>query len=72
MSACFADTAYFIALINPIVDAHGEARSRAGVTGRRIITTSAVLNELGNHFANPPNRMVFANFAAGLRANVIP
>jgi uncharacterized protein len=69
MTACFADTAYFIALVSPADFADAEARVQAAITGRTIVTTSAVLNELGNHFAKPPNRTIFASFVDSLRAN---
>ena len=69
MTACFADTAYLIALVSPSDFSHAEARAQSVVAGRRIVTTSAVLNEFGNHFAKPPNRSVFASFVASLRAH---
>ena len=69
MIACFADTAYFIALVSPNDFAHAEARSHAASSDRAIVTTSAVLNELGNHFAKPPNRTIFTSFVDSLRAN---
>jgi predicted nucleic acid-binding protein len=69
MTACFADTAYFIALVSPTDFAHAEARAQAAVAGRSIFTTSAVLNEFGNHFAKPPNRTLFTSFVDSLRAN---
>jgi predicted nucleic acid-binding protein len=68
MNGCFADTSYFIALVSPSDFAHSQARTEAAVAGRTIITTSAVLNELGNYFAKPPNRVMFTSFLKRLRA----
>ena len=49
----FADTSYFIALVNPDDDAHEDAvRYTADFTGE-IVTTECVLNEFANFLAKP-------------------
>ncbi|MDQ3440097.1 MAG: PIN domain-containing protein [Planctomycetota bacterium] len=69
MSDCFADTAYFLALVNPDDDAHDAAIEQTLLTTGLIITTSAVLNELGNHLAAPANRPLFLETIERLRAD---
>ena len=69
MSRCFADTAYFIALLSPSDEAHAAAVRESARRDRQTVTTSAVLNEFGNYFAKPPNRGVVRNFILALRQN---
>ena len=69
MTARFADTGYFIALVNADDESH---RAAVGVTrsySGGIVTTSAVLNELANYLAHPPNRPLFLETLARLRQN---
>ena len=67
MTACFADTSYYIALLNRDDDSHQAVSSFTDGFEGRYVTTSAVLNELGNHLAYPPNRELFNNFLSALR-----
>ena len=69
MSRCFADTAYYIALLSPDDIAHREAHEQAGLD-RTVVTTSAVLNELGNHLSHPQNRATFTEFVEQMRRTV--
>jgi predicted nucleic acid-binding protein len=59
MIRCFADTAYFLALVNPADEAHPVAVRLTRESSAPIVTTSAVLNELGNHLCAPSNRPLF-------------
>ena len=48
----FADTGYWVALLNPKDDLHDIAKSvSSSVAGRRIVTTDFVLVEVLNYFA---------------------
>lgn len=52
MKSVFADTAYWIALLNPKDDLHAEARRVSGTLGQsRIVTSEFVMVELLNGFA---------------------
>src|SRR5215210_3633993 len=59
MTTWFADTAYYLALINPDDNAHETANARTKDFAGRIVTTTAVLNEIGNHLSDPSNRRLF-------------
>ena len=51
MRAVFADTCYWIALLNPRDQTHDIAiRVSKGLTGYRIVTTEEVITELLNYF----------------------
>ena len=59
MSTWFADTAYYLALINPDDNAHEIANTRTKNFTGRIVTTTSVLNEIGNHLSDASNRWLF-------------
>jgi predicted nucleic acid-binding protein len=53
MRAVFADTCYWIALLNPRDQTHDIAiRVSKGLTGYRIVTTDEVLTEVLNYFGS--------------------
>lgn len=53
MRAVFADTCYWIALLNPRDQTHDIAiRVSKGLTGYRIVTTEEVLTEVLNYFGS--------------------
>lgn len=53
MNAVFADTSFWIALLNPRDDLHQKAREVAASLGEaRVVTTQMVLVELLNDFAS--------------------
>ncbi len=69
MTACFADTFYYFALLNPADEAH-VATIRLTTTLRRpIVTTAWVLTELGDGLAETPSRKIFAPFVAQLKSS---
>jgi hypothetical protein len=52
----FADTAYFIALLNAKDAAHGLALGYARQNFREIVVTEFILLELADAFSRPPDR----------------
>jgi len=69
MNALFADTFYYLALLNPADAAHG----RAVVLSRQLrgdqVTTTWVLTELADALAAPAQRGAFVALVDRLRAN---
>jgi predicted nucleic acid-binding protein len=59
MNVVFADTFYFIALLDRRDPKHAEAIAASRVSGRRFLTTEFVLLELADAFAKPPQREEF-------------
>jgi len=58
MNAVFADTFYFLALINERDAAHTKAL-QFDATARSVITTAWVLTEVGDALSAPENRPAF-------------
>ena len=69
MKACFADTYYFLALLNARDEAHEQAVALAGSLRRPILTTTWVLTEVADGLAETPGRTVFPDFLARLRGD---
>src|SRR5438094_7214494 len=69
MTARFADTSYFLALVNPQDEAYAQAVEQTRAAAEVVVTTSAVLNELANHLSSPLNRPLFLETLARLRRN---
>lgn len=67
MSACFADTFYFIALLNKRDAHHARAMALNVSMRRRLVTTSWVLTEVGDAMAEPRNRGHFLRLVKLLR-----
>jgi predicted nucleic acid-binding protein len=65
----FADTAYYLALVNPDDEAHEWAVQATARLSTRLITTTLVLTELGNALADSQNRNMFVALVARLRAS---
>jgi len=76
MTAAFADTAYFLALLNPSDQLHSKARDLNRTDSRPLVTTEFVLMEVGDGLSRPTNRPLFARLrellAAQLDVEVIP
>ncbi len=68
MTVAFADSFYFFALLNERDPAHGKARAFSGEFRGRIVTTHAVLLELGDGLAKS-RRDVFLPLVRSLEAN---
>lgn len=69
MTAVFADTCYWLALLNSSDPAHAAAKQAAASLGRGVITTWWVLVEVADAMSAPANRGKFALFLSRLRAH---
>ena len=69
MTEVFADTFYFIALLNPSDQAHARARAVTDAQGSRLVTTSWVLLELANALSQREQRGRFVTALAALRSD---
>jgi predicted nucleic acid-binding protein len=58
-AAVFADTFYFLALLNTAEAAHELAVTASCVTGRKFLTTEFVLVELADALSRPQDRAEF-------------
>jgi predicted nucleic acid-binding protein len=69
MTSVFADTFYFIALLNADDDAHGAAAGYSTDNAVRFVTTAWVLTELADGLAETSGRTIFAGLLNDLRAD---
>ncbi len=69
MKTVFADTGYYIALVNSEDEYHLRAREYTASFRGSFLTTSWVLLELANHLAKEPNRALFLSLFDDLRKN---
>jgi len=61
MTLVFADTSFWVAIINPTDQLHAKAREvRRRLAGSRFITSELVLVEVLNYFASPRSRPLAA------------
>lgn len=65
----FADTFFFIALLQPHDEAHDRAVAASRAIKSRLLTTRWVLAELADGFAGGPDRAAVAAFIRGLLAH---
>lgn len=56
MSRCFADTHYFLALLNKGDVSHRRAVEFSRRNNRRLLTTAWIVVEVADALAHPPNR----------------
>jgi hypothetical protein len=68
MKAVFADTVYFLALLSPSDQWHGQARSLSLHPPGPLLTTEFVLTEVGDGLSRPENRAQFARLLALLKS----
>jgi uncharacterized protein len=68
VSAVFADTSFFLALLRADDPAHQRARMEL-VANRPIVTTAFIVLELGNACARASDHADFLALVAGLRAS---
>jgi len=68
MRAIFADTAFFIAYLNPRDDEHAAACEYMIHAADPLLTTAWVLVEVGNFLADGPNRRLFLPLVSSLRS----
>jgi len=68
MSAVFADTVYFLALLNPADQWHGCARALSAQPPGALVTTEFIMMEVGDGLSRPADRLRFARLLELLRA----
>jgi len=69
MKRVFADTFYFLALLNPSDQAHHRAIAAAQTLQGELVTTSWVLTEFADAMSSPPNRNEFISTLNDLRGS---
>ncbi len=69
MTPVFADTFYFLALLNPADEAHERAVAVSRLLRWPLVTTCWVLTELGDAMASAGNRLRFLETLAALRSD---
>lgn len=69
MTKTFADTFYFLALLNPKDAAHPRAVAAARIVQGQLVTTAWVLTELADAMSAPENRQEFISTLEDLRQN---
>jgi predicted nucleic acid-binding protein len=76
MSPVFADTYYWLALINPRDAAHQDAVTLSGSLTQPLVTTAWVLTEVGDAMCQPAHRLTFIkllqDIAADSETTVVP
>ena len=73
MSAVFADTTFYVALVNRDDALHAAAAAWASLNARSVITTEFVLLEVANFFKRPGgDREMFAAFVKMLETDPQP
>jgi predicted nucleic acid-binding protein len=69
MRVVFADTYYYLAVLNPRDSAHARALAITPTLSGRLVTTSYVLTEVADALAAPPDRPRFLALLAALDAD---
>jgi hypothetical protein len=69
MNMGFADSFYFLALLNPKDAAHDKAAALSLSFRGQMVTTEWVITEVADAMAAPGNRRLFESFFAELTAN---
>ncbi|MBM4039335.1 MAG: type II toxin-antitoxin system VapC family toxin [Planctomycetes bacterium] len=65
----FADTSYYLALLNVGDEYHLRARGLSGRSGKRHVTTAWVLTELADALSHPSTRLMVGQFIKDLYRN---
>jgi predicted nucleic acid-binding protein len=68
-SVVFADTFYYLALVNPRDVAHARALEASRKSVRRVVTSAWVIQELSDGPADPPARHGFLRLLSSLQAD---
>jgi predicted nucleic acid-binding protein len=68
MKPVFADTVYFLALLNPTDHYHREARALSQQPRGPLLTTEFILTEVGDGLSRQENRPRFARLLQVLRS----
>src|SRR5439155_22140444 len=69
MRRVFADTFYYLALLNPQNDAHTKAAEFTEQFPGRMLTTDWILTELADGLSREPSRAALVSFIEGQRAD---
>ncbi len=69
MTTVFADTFYYLALLNPADRSHAKAVEFSRSFKARTLTTAWVITEVGDALAAPAQRKLFVRFLESLRNN---
>jgi uncharacterized protein len=69
MTAVFADTYYYLAMLSESDAAHGQAAQLSRSLARQTVTTAWVLTEVADALASPPLRPLFLALYDRLRNN---
>lgn len=69
MTACFADTYFFLALLSADDEAHDRAVALNRSQSAAMVTTSWVLTEVADALAAPATRSVFVELLGALRGD---
>lgn len=69
MTSVFADTFYFLALLNPRDGAHARAIQFTAAFQGQMVTTTWVLTEFGDAMSDPRNRLEFVEMLKDIRSN---
>ena len=70
MRTVFADTGYWVALLNPRDQHHGSVKKVSSALGQtRIVTSEMVLDELLAGLSEPPVRAIAISAVSGILAN---
>lgn len=69
MSTVFADTFYFLAILNGRDPAHGRAIAFAAAFSGQMLTTAWVLMEVADAMSDPRNRGEFVDLLKDLRSD---
>jgi uncharacterized protein len=69
MTRAFADTSFYVALVNPRDALHARANEQADRLRGTVLTTEYVLIEVGNWLARSDDRQVFLDLMTQIRAD---
>jgi predicted nucleic acid-binding protein len=69
MRAIFADTYYYLAVLNPRDAAHARALAIGPALSGRLVTTSYILTEVADALAAPPDRPRFLALLSALEGD---
>jgi predicted nucleic acid-binding protein len=69
MAPVFADTAYYLALLNPRDALHARALEQSCALISPVVTTAWVVHELGDALSSPKSRGAFVTFLESLEAD---
>jgi len=76
MTPLFADTFYFLAMLNPGDEDHAKVKAFNATLRQPLLTTVWVLTEVGDALATPENRGIFKRFLDRLqndrRVTIVP